>query len=310
MDREYIINQFYLEMIPRPYSIAFVTINTVISLMVIILNSLLCFAIWKLKLYQITSYRFILALAISDLFTGAVIQPLYSLEFANTFRGSHFAQDYLVMLQFFAYILGQYSGLMVVTISIDRYLHMKHLVNYNIYMTSKRAKFLMLFNIVLSIALEVVQTSSIFVGFYVYARIFILTVNILVSLSGISLYLSTFLTTKNRVESLNLSSNISSSTTRNFRKVDLQFAKGILVLLISLALCYFPYFLTAIILSVKIMQKNKRNDIGLSFYIFFYCTFLLMFMVPLINSIVLCVFNRAVRRYLAALILRKKGENS
>ena len=305
MDQEYSINQFYLEMIPKPYSIAFVTINTVISLMVIILNSLLCYAIWKLKLYQTTSYRFILALAISDLFTGAVIQPLYSLEFANTFYESRFAQDFLVILQFFAYILGQYSGFMVVTISIDRYLHMKHLVNYNVYMTSKRAKFLMLFNIILSIAMEVVQTSSIFVGLYVYVRIFILTVNILVSLAGISFYLRTFLTTKNRVESLNLSSNISSSTARNYQRVDLQFAKGILVLLISLSLCYFPYFMTAIILSIKIIQKNKKNDIGLSFYIFFYCTFLLMFMVPLINSIVLCVFNRAVRRYLASLLRRK-----
>ena len=304
MDHEYSINLFYMREIPKPYSNAFVTINILIALLVVLLNSLLCYAIQKLKLLQKISYRFILSLAVSDLCTGLIVQPLYTLEFANTFRGSHFAQEFQVIMQFLAFALGQYSGLMVVVISIDRYLHMRHLSNYNIFMTSQRAKFMILFSIGLSTALGIIQTASIFVGLYVHVRIFTLTANVVVSFAAISFYMRAFLTTKNRVESLHLSSNASFPTTGNIRRADFQFAKGVLIIIISLSLCYFPYFLTGILLSFKIMQTNSRLSIGSSLHLIYYFTMLLVFMVPLINAAILCIFNRTVRRYFRSLLVR------
>ena len=305
MDHDYSINFFYLQEVPKQFSIAFVAINTVISLMVIMLNSFLCHAIRKLKLLKTVSYRFILALAISDLCNGLLVQPLYTLEYANAFRGSQYVQEFQVIMQFLAYVVGQYSGFMVVVISIDRYLHMKHLNNFNVYMTSNRIKFLTFFGIAFSLAMGIVQTSSIFFGLYVQMRIFTLTANVILSFIGIFFYLRAFLATKKRVESLHLSSNISFPSANHIRRADLQFAKGVLIILISLSLCYFPYFLTGILLSFKIVQGKDRTGIGSTFYLVFYCTILFVFMVPLMNALVLCRFNRAVRKYFICLVLRR-----
>ena len=276
--------------------------------MVIILNTFLCHAIRKLKLLQTVSYRFILALAISDLCNGLLVQPLYTLEYANAFRGSQYDQEFQVVMQFLAYVFGQYSGYMVVVISFDRYLHMRHLNNFNVYMTSNKTKFLTFFGIALSLVVGIVQTSSIFFGLYVHMRIFTLTANVILSFVGIFFYLRAFLTTKKRVDSLQLSNNISLSTVNHIRRADLQFAKGVLIILISLSLCYFPYFLTAIHLSFKIIQGKDRNGIGSTFYLVFYCTIIFVFMVPLMNALVMCIFNRAVRKYFISLVLRRSVE--
>ena len=302
MDSEYSINSFYNHKMPSQYSVALITINTTTLFMGIWMNALLCFAIWKLKLLNTISYRFILALTTSDIHISLFVQPLYNLEYSQILHKYQYVEEFQVIMQFFAFTMGQYSGIMVVVMSIDRYLHMKYLNQYSSYMTSKRANILIFSGLVLSLVLGILQTSAIFFGLYVHFRICTLLANVVVFFIGISFYCKAFFALKSRVANSNISSNLSSSNGNNIRRADLQFAKGVLVILVSLSLCYFPYFLTGIIISFRIISANSRADIGEPLYIMFYFTIELVLMVPLINALIFFIFNRKFKNYLLSCI--------
>lgn len=294
MEAKYSISRFYQQNIPQDWSKFLLILNSITALLTALLNSLLCFAILRMKLLSTISYRFILALSISDLFIAVIVQPLYSLEYSQLLSKTGMRRVFPILIELLATVFGMYSGIMVVIISFDRYLHMKFVNHYNFYMTIKRANFLIFGNIVLTCLTGALQTSAIFLGFYAQLKIGILLCNIVAFFIGVFFYSRAFLSVRRRVADLQVARSSS-----NIRRADFQFAKGVLLTFVLLTLCYIPYFVTGTFISMRII--SARTSIEAKLHTTFHCTVTLVFMVPLINSVIFFMFNSKLKAYVYSL---------
>ena len=85
------------------------------------------------------------------------------------------------------------------------------------------------------------------------------------------------------------------NTSQNISRADLQFAKGILVIMASVTLRYIPYYVVSILVAV---YKNK--PCGLIFA--YYWSIQLVFLGIFINVVILFVLNRKLRNFVSSRI--------
>ena len=234
--------------IPHGQIISLVVLNTLISIANILVNLFLIYAIWKLKLYTTLSQRLILCLNFSDLCVGLTVQPcvtaVYLTEDINKAVGIRLAA------QFFSFLFCQFSGVMTMIITLDRYLHMKYLHFYKVYMTSRKAVMFIAANLGLSISLAVTYTLASTYGFFKYINTTFLVTDLVVLIAIFLLYTCTYLSLRSRVKDSQLPST--TTTDRKERRVqrrDAEFAKGMVLILAALFACYMPYFITGCVVS-------------------------------------------------------------
>ena len=101
-------------------------------------NAFLLYAIKKVNLGNSISYNFMIALSISDLCLGAIAQPLHSLAYIDIFTSKASVKIVHLVAKATVFVPSQFSGFMMFLTSLDRYLHMKHLNQYNAHMTHRR----------------------------------------------------------------------------------------------------------------------------------------------------------------------------
>ena len=120
-----------------------------ISLSNIAINSLLIGAIYKCKKLKLLSFWFILWLSISDALVGFTSLIRESCLLASR------AVPPLQRIQFFAYVMENFcinfSSTLVLIVALDRYIHMKHPLQYSMVMTKRRALVLGLCNTIFTI---------------------------------------------------------------------------------------------------------------------------------------------------------------
>ena len=126
-----------LDLLSKRDTSALMIFNTISSLMNTSANAFPLYAIKKVNLGNSISYRFIIALNISDLCVGAIAQPLYSIAYADIITNSASVKVVHLDAKVAGYVPSQLSGFMTFLTSLYRYLHMKYLNEYNAHMTHR-----------------------------------------------------------------------------------------------------------------------------------------------------------------------------
>ena len=270
---------------------ALTTFNLISSLVNVFSNAFLLYTVRKLKLANTISYRFVVALAISEFMFGATIQPLFSVGYEETFAEKSYSRTMYSIVEVVAIVPCQFSALMILVIAVDRYLHMKYLILYNIHMTKQRGNILIFCNVFASILLGTLLTLASLYGFYTLVLLGFIFTNVILFNIFLSYYIKAYLSVRRRVASM----GVINSTSQNISRADLQFAKGILVIMTSVTLRYIPYYILGILVSV---DNNKHN--GLTFA--YYWSIQLVFFGISINVVTLFLLNRKLRNFISSRI--------
>ncbi len=271
----------------------------------IIFNSLLILALKKTNSLQTISHKFIFILSISDTIFSLIfsIITLIYLQLPVEWAMS----IYFALLTFYY----QFSVLLILSIGLDRYVHMKYLTNYPSIFTEKRARIL----IILILLLAIAQTAlMIYLSMQREFVIPLLIVNLTTLLCIITLcvlYWRAYKSIETRTRQMNLGNdNESNATSQNQnqsgddtaiairRSPTREFARAVFIILGVLIVCYVPSMFTSVIYTIQLQRQNaNRTSLfvasGFSLLAFFNAT---------LNAIVVLVFNRKVNNYLNGLV--------
>ena len=131
-------------------------ITVLLDISAIILNGIIAYVLKKQKKTNIVSFWFIFCLSISDVLVGAtsLICHFLLLFFSQAFTQSPLPL-LLTVLNVFPGFFVNFSGRLILIISIDRCIHMKYLSKYSTIMTQFRARLILLFNISFGILVAV-----------------------------------------------------------------------------------------------------------------------------------------------------------
>ena len=273
------------------HKVALATFNLMSSLVNVASNAFLLYTVRKLKLATSVFYRFVVALAISELIVGVTGQPMYSVVYAGTFASKSYARTIHVVIEVVAIVPGQFSVLMILLISVDRYLHMKHLTLYNIHMTGRRGNSLIISNVVACLLLGILFILASIYGFYTPVSIGFIVTNVILFSIFLSYYVKAYLSVRRRVVAMEVVNN----TSQNISRTDLQFAKGILIIVTSVTLRYLPFSVFGIL---KSMDKNMNYGIIVAYL----WSIQLIFLGISINVVILFGLNRKLRSFVSSRI--------
>ena len=269
-----------------------ITINTIASLFNIIINSFLSYAIIKIKLHRKISYRFILCLNMSDLCVGAIVQPLLSARLAIT--DPKILPILRILVQFTGIVFCEISGVMTTVISLDRYLHMRHLQYYNAHMTPKRATILIILSAVASVLIGIALTVTTFNGTVFYVNTTVLSGNVLILFAIVVFYIRAYMSIKERISANQVRAS-GSDRKNSIQRPDLEFAKGMMFILVALFVCYVPYLVMGLLISLTRYFKN--SDVSLSLELGFYWALMFLYFISSYNAFILMIFDRKLRAF-------------
>lgn len=282
------------------FIISLITLNTAASLMNIGINSFLIYTIYKLRLFRKISYRFILCLSISDLCVGIIVQPMLSARFLV--NDPEILPLLRISLQFVGIIFVQTSGVLTAVISLDRYLHMKHLMYYNSHMTKQRASLLITSTVVGNFLIGIAITAATVYGLIVYVTTCWLSLNVVILFTIVVLYTRAYLSIKRRIADTTFQST-STAHNQKIQRPDLEFIKGMALILAALFAFYVPYEVTGLL--VFFVPKTTTTQVRMNVQNAFYYSILCLYMMSCYNGIILIIFDRKLRAAFKRTILRR-----
>lgn len=279
---------------------ALVTMNIITALTNIILNTVIAYSLWRTKMIKTTSFKFIFLLSMSDCVMGLTICPVIVTLLVLQRLPFCLLEHYTQLLTF---VLGQFSGLMVVVITLDRYLHMRYLTRYNLYMTRKKARILIALNFNSCLLTGILLILASTYGFiFQFEATLVAVYSTFVAIIFI-LYLKTFLTLRRRVNAMatiNQTSNVRNDT-HSRQKSELIFARGMIFVLLCTTVCYLPCFLSGTVWAHRKYVKKQEPPNWLHSTLFWTC--ILMYANSTFNPIVMLTFNKRLRKYIYSLII-------
>ena len=279
------------------FVIFLVTLNTIASLSNICVNSTLIYIICKLRLLKKISYRLILSLSVSDLCVGIIVQPMLSARFLIS--DPRILLLLRLVLQFFGIMFVQTSAIMTAVISLDRYLHMKHLMYYNSHMTKKRANSLIVFTVLVSFLISVAITVGTIYELTIYFNTFWLSLNVVIMFFIVVFYSRAYLSIKSRVGD----TTFQSANSRRIQRPDLEFIKGMVFILVALFVFYVPYEIIGMLIFFTPNTASMETKLNLQYA--FYVCIIFVYLVSVYNGIILITFDRKLKTFFKRNILRR-----
>ena len=275
--------------------------GAVILISNLIANGLLLYSMKKLRFLSPVSYKFILSLVICDICVALLSQP-------TTIAAMYMPHDDEIKVtssscmtrlfsEFFAFLLCECSGVLVMNITLDRYLHMKYLQNYNTKMTPYRANVLIVSAWVFSAIVAVIFVLASLYGFIFIYHTVILLVDLPIISANFFLYSRAFFTLRKRVNEMNLN-----ATSRSSDRADLLFAKAVALILIVIIVCYSPYFAIQTAWLYISYMKNETPSPALS--VASYWAILFIHSSSLCNPIILIFSNAESKTFIKDLCNR------
>ena len=288
--------------------------NAIIGCSNIFLNGFLIHAILKLQKPLNLSYKLIVCLSISDFCVGLLAQSLFETVLLVDHEKANCTWN--IATQCIVYLTLQFSGLMVIIISLDRYIHMKYLNKYNEYMTTRVAKILVGSAMMTVICLMV---ASIFVSFY--GGYFAFHTGVLgieaVLVTGISvLYISTYLSVRNRAQQSRIQVNVLHTKDGDTkihkpnkrRPHNLNLAKTMVFILLATAVCYLPFVIVGYIHSYATYIQIK--DPGESLHTLLFWSYLFVCLNSSCNVVIFASRNTKIRRLIYSIICGDRSERN
>ena len=289
--------------LPTSFVTLIVTLNTVGSLLNIGVNSILIYTIFKLKLQKKISYRFILCLSASDMCVGIIVQPVLSARLCVS--DPETLPFVRLALVFLGIMFVQTSCAMAAVISVDRYLHMKHLMYYTSHMTKRRCNLLIALTIAISFVVSVGVSIGVINNLAVYVTACWLSLNVALLFLVVIFYTRAYLSIRGRIAHSTFRSE-GRRHNKRIQRPDLEFIKGMVFLLIALLVFYVPFEIASML--VLFMSSGLSKEAKLNLQYAYYCCLICVYLISSYNGIILIMFDRKLRSYLQRNMLRR-GEH-
>ena len=256
--------------------------SVMVDLSNILFNASLAYIIWKISKVKTISYKLMFSLSLSDIAVGlsglvyhSVLLSSYPSNAATTVE----IKNIFTFVSSFTTL----SARFVMSIAIDRFIHMKYLNRYHLVMTKRKASILVGINFgILSIEISTIAFPAIRFCYYAIA----MPLHAVGTAIIIILYFWAFISVKARVDELNINQ-------RRVRSVDKHFGKGVLLIVIVVFLCYSP------VLAVLICRYNLGIQIPDSLMSWAAFSVLLN---STLNAAILALFNREIKSYIVQLL--------
>ena len=233
------------------------------------------------------------------------------------------------------YLATPFSGVMILIIAVDRYIHMKYLLKYNEIMTKRRALMTVSMNIVFQIITAVSLLFSSLNGYYSIQQPVLVAGYIIIMTAIVMLYFSAYRSIKRRTKNSSvgielpsayhpvrrcsdnaghrrsypdrmLSDNSSHRTVRR-RHPDNEFSRSMLYILLSLAICHAPFL---ILTATRSLMLETGNEISHTMMYVLLWTYNLNYCISTLNASIFIGCNRDLRCYVKMLFGRAERKSS
>ena len=279
-------------------SLPLVVTNIFVSLLNFFTNSFLIYAIIKTRQTEKISYQFILCLSVSDCCVGIILQPMTII--LQTYFTEVQSCALELTAQFLSYIFPQISGVMIMIIAFDRFIHMKFLNKYSAYVTKKNAGTLVALNMVLAFFIGSCSlVASLNKNFFIFNAVLV-SIDATVAVATYVFYAFTYNTVRqhaNQMRQQQRERKVSSpGVTKKTPKHDLQLAKTVVVILTALSISYLPYFIFGLLWSYY--QYYSKAGASQTLGIMVWWSFILVYFNSSLNAIILLARNKKILQLL------------
>ena len=168
----------------------------------LIVNSFLIHALRRLDKLRTISYKLILCLTISDLFTGIelIVEEIMNIAFIRD-ESSIWRLAFLGV----GFLLAQFSCLTTLAIAVDRYIHMKYLHKYSVVITNRKAILFCILNVLLSLIYGALLPLGMIYRFFFVSRLILFANASAIYAALLKIYLNAYQALFRRTKQLNLS---------------------------------------------------------------------------------------------------------
>ena len=287
---------------PWSHLTAWAVVTGILSPITIIANSTLIYGLLKTQQLTTITNKFILIMNVSDLCTGLFVLPLIVVMVClkDTIRSCAFE----LFMQYIAFVLAYFSFFMLMSISVDRYIHVTKLNKYNQFMNGFRMKLVTVVSFVCSALIGYIAIA--FPAFWLQV-----TLN-LSDLAGVSLMFFLYSlvfrkiavhTEKFRKMLEELGTN--ESTSRETKK-EVSATKTIRFVLGALLVLYLPYNICSAAWSYY--KFNKKVNPPLFLNAMAYWSYIIVFSNAAINAVIFGYGNSVVRKFIFSKFCRVDNE--
>ena len=267
--------------------------NCLVSILNISVNSTLIYLVFKLRLWGKPTFVFVVFMSISDVIIGLGPQSLVGYLILVPGSGCRKIE---ILAQSLLHSLCEFSGLMINLITIDRYLHIRFLNNYNRYMNRHKALVMVVVSVVICLLLAALSTVASITNKLFQLQVVLMTINTCMLIAVCALYVICYYRIRNRTRALQ------NLTTQGIRRNDLHLAIGILLIFVTLLICYLPNFVTMTIwLYQKYYIAGKQKSVTTAILSY---SFILVVLNSSLNALILMYTDRRIRTFLKSKICR------
>ena len=268
--------------------------NSTISLLNIVGNSLLIYALKKTGQITTISIQLIVLMSVSDVISGTVALSLINILLWKQFDSNCYLK---VTTQFLHRIFLVYSFLIVLLIAMDRFLHMKYLIRYPLIMPKRRMWNLVCFSFC---CCTLIAFFSSMPFFKVYMKIGNMVHTVLAAVCMITVFVLYYKTMKvidRRVTSMD----------GIFMQRTIIQIKTLANVALSICICTLilltPYLIGVIILEVR-SRYHAQNTTELAIFKWF--TYLALLGSGVCSCAIFALYNRPVKRFIIRMIMHNQ----
>ena len=265
-------------------------IISIIAVLTVAINLLLIHSLFKTKQTRTNTFRFLIAMNISDLLQGALVMPATAITI--TIRDSHKNCHLDQATQFGFYLFGYFSYLMLMAIAIGRLYQLRRLRQFPKVLTGKQ----------LTVLLGACFTVTVIWAYFGVAYIsfkyqMALMVANICLISSVSVSY-TRLIRKVRVHNLIVTKSLANA---NFQghvqaRVDTNASRVVWVLLAALIVTYVPFNVTTPWLTYVKYEKKQVPNNALSLATMW--AYVLIFAYAFLNAVIFMKSNGKIRRFI------------
>ena len=266
-----------------------VVLIAIAAVLTLILNPLLIYSLIKTKQTRTNTFRFIIAMSISDVLLGAIVMP----STAVTIVIREYYKDCLLdkATQFGFYLLGYFSFLMLISITFDRLYQLKRLRNSPKSLTQKQLAIFLISCISSTVIISCV--SVVYISFKYQLALAIINSCFLGFLFGSY----ACLLHKVRIHNIVATKNLANSNFQGYAsaRIDTNTSKVVWVLLFALTIFYVPFnFITPWMVYIQYEKREVPNSVLSTATIWAY---ILIFVHTVVNALICLTSNRKTRRF-------------
>ena len=273
--------------------ITFSAVNLFISLSNVATNGFLSYVLWKLKKITTISYRFIFVQSMCDILVGSALLVSRLVSYRISFAQFCHLKAYADIV---CDCLCMFSGIMVSLIALDRYIHMRFLNQYSIWMTQRRATMLIILNGSLCVIVGIVQVLAYLRGWHNLVLLILNCIAILLILGTSTGYFYAYKSLHVRTKQVDFDRSLpkNANTARPKRNPTKEFLKAMIAILSSFMICFTPFVIMS---ALKFANRNQTVSEARTIIILFYISRLFVCANSSLNAILYLSLNRELRVY-------------